>query len=137
MLPVVVLVWALMVERLSPGLSAFWGAVFMIFILITQRPLFAFFRKRGDDIVAAVRTAIGGFGGSLKDVPLADLAHMGEPVTLDATPDAVARAPEGQRGRSVGRGAQRMRRVPCDSRVLDFIAHHILNTLITTDRIVC
>jgi TRAP transporter 4TM/12TM fusion protein len=47
-LPVVVLVWALMVERLSPGLSAFWGAVFMIFILLTQRPLFAFFRKAGD-----------------------------------------------------------------------------------------
>ncbi|MDH3659023.1 MAG: TRAP transporter permease [Alphaproteobacteria bacterium] len=47
-LPVVVLVWALMVERLSPGLSAFWGAVFMIFILLTQRPLFAFFRKVGD-----------------------------------------------------------------------------------------
>ena len=47
-LPVVVLVWALMVERLSPGLSAFWGAVFMIFILVTQRPLFAFFRKAGD-----------------------------------------------------------------------------------------
>jgi len=47
-LPVVVLVWALMVERLSPGLSAFWGAVFMIFILLTQRPLFAFFRRVGD-----------------------------------------------------------------------------------------
>ena len=47
-LPVVVLVWALMVERLSPGLSAFWGACFMIFILLTQRPLFAFFRKVGD-----------------------------------------------------------------------------------------
>ncbi|MGI9437518.1 MAG: TRAP transporter permease, partial [Geminicoccaceae bacterium] len=48
LLPVVVLVWALMVERLSPGLSAFWGACFMIFILVTQRPLFAFCRKIGD-----------------------------------------------------------------------------------------
>ncbi len=27
------------VERFSPGLSAFWATVFMIFILITQRPL--------------------------------------------------------------------------------------------------
>ena len=44
LLPVVVLVWALMVERLSPGLSAFWAAVLMIFILITQRPITAFFR---------------------------------------------------------------------------------------------
>ncbi|MEZ5934708.1 MAG: TRAP transporter permease [Alphaproteobacteria bacterium] len=49
-LPVIVLVWALMVERLSPGLSAFWGAVFMIFILVTQRPLFAIFRKDGKDV---------------------------------------------------------------------------------------
>jgi TRAP transporter 4TM/12TM fusion protein len=54
-LPVVVLVWALMVDRLSPGLSAFWASAFMIFILVTQRPLFAFFRKRGDDIGAAVK----------------------------------------------------------------------------------
>ncbi len=43
-LPVVVLVWALMVDRLSPGLSAFWAAAFMIFILLTQRPITAFFR---------------------------------------------------------------------------------------------
>lgn len=47
-LPVVVLVWALMVDRLSPGLSAFWASAFMIFILLTQRPLFAFFRGLGD-----------------------------------------------------------------------------------------
>ena len=43
-LPVVVLVWALMVDRLSPGLSAFWAAAYMIFILLTQRPLIAIFR---------------------------------------------------------------------------------------------
>ncbi|MEW9918017.1 TRAP transporter permease [Marimonas sp. MJW-29] len=43
-LPVVVLVWALMVDRLSPGLSAFWAAAYMIFILLTQRPLMAIFR---------------------------------------------------------------------------------------------
>ncbi len=39
LLPVVVLVWNLMIERLSPGLSAFWAAVFMIIIIVTQRPL--------------------------------------------------------------------------------------------------
>ena len=44
LLPVVVLVWALMIDRLSPGLSAFWAAAFMIFILLTQRPLLAIFR---------------------------------------------------------------------------------------------
>ena len=45
-LPVIVLVWCLMVERLSPGLSAFWATVFMIFIMVTQRPIIAIFRGR-------------------------------------------------------------------------------------------
>ena len=53
-LPVIVLVWCLMVEHLSPGLSAFWASAFMIFILLTQRPLFAFFRRQGD-IVGQLR----------------------------------------------------------------------------------
>jgi TRAP transporter 4TM/12TM fusion protein len=44
LLPVVVLVWTLMVERLSPGLSAFYATALMIFILLTQRPLLAAFR---------------------------------------------------------------------------------------------
>ncbi|MFT6429907.1 MAG: TRAP transporter 4TM/12TM fusion protein [Halopseudomonas sp.] len=43
-LPVIVLVWCLMVERLSPGLSAFWATVLMIVIILTQRPLTAIFR---------------------------------------------------------------------------------------------
>ncbi|NWN82650.1 MAG: TRAP transporter permease [Halomonas sp.] len=43
-LPVVVLIWCLMVERLSPGLSAFWATVFMVFIILTQRPITAMFR---------------------------------------------------------------------------------------------
>ncbi len=48
LLPIVVLVWCLTVERFSPGLSAFWATVFMIFILLTQRPLLAFFSKEQD-----------------------------------------------------------------------------------------
>ncbi len=48
LLPVVVLVWMLMIERKSPGLSAFWAAAFMIFILITQRPLMAILRGAGE-----------------------------------------------------------------------------------------
>lgn len=43
-LPIVTLVWFLMVERRSPGLSAFWATVLMIFITVTQKPLKAFFR---------------------------------------------------------------------------------------------
>jgi len=47
-LPVIVLVWCLMVERLSPGLSALWATVFMIFIMLTQRPITALFRGRSN-----------------------------------------------------------------------------------------
>jgi len=54
LLPVIVLVWCLMVEQLSPGLSAFWGSALMIFILLTQRPLFALFRKE-TDFMAQIR----------------------------------------------------------------------------------
>ncbi|WP_299439282.1 TRAP transporter permease [uncultured Rhodospira sp.] len=53
LLPVVVLVWCLMIERLSPGLSAFWAAVMMMFNAITQRPLAAFFRGQGPERIAA------------------------------------------------------------------------------------
>jgi len=48
LLPVVVLIWCLMVERFSPGLAAFWATMIMLFILATQRPLKVFFRKSGD-----------------------------------------------------------------------------------------
>ncbi len=44
LLSVVVLIWCLMVEQLSPALSAFWATVFMIFVMLTQRPLLAAMR---------------------------------------------------------------------------------------------
>jgi len=47
-LPVIVLIWCLMVERLSPGLSAFWATVLMVFIILTQRPITSIFRQRSD-----------------------------------------------------------------------------------------
>lgn len=50
LLPIVVLMWCLVVERLSPALSAFWATVLLIFIVLTQRPLKGFFRKmKGDE----------------------------------------------------------------------------------------
>ncbi len=45
LLPVVVLMWCLTVERLSPALSAFWATVLMIVILLSQRQLKGVFRK--------------------------------------------------------------------------------------------
>ncbi|MCA8907520.1 MAG: TRAP transporter permease, partial [Rhodospirillaceae bacterium] len=53
LLPIVVLVWCLMVERLSPALSAFWATALMIGILLNQRILFAHFRKHADRPLAA------------------------------------------------------------------------------------
>ncbi|MEX0693811.1 MAG: TRAP transporter permease [Rhodospirillales bacterium] len=43
-LPIIVLVWFLMVERKSPGLSAFWATSLLIFQVLTQKPLKAYFR---------------------------------------------------------------------------------------------
>jgi TRAP transporter 4TM/12TM fusion protein len=62
-LPIVVLVWALMVDRLSPGLSAFWATTYMVFILVTQRPLMAIFRGESqfaNDVVEGVKDLIDG-----------------------------------------------------------------------------
>ena len=51
-LPIVVLLWCVLVSRLSPGLSAYWACVAMIFVLLTQHPLKALFR--GEAVTASV-----------------------------------------------------------------------------------
>ena len=43
-LPILLLMYLLMIERKSPGLSAFWSTIGMLFILLTQNPLKAYFR---------------------------------------------------------------------------------------------
>ena len=43
-LPILVLLWCVLVNRLSPALSAYWACMVMIFILLTQHPLKAYFR---------------------------------------------------------------------------------------------
>jgi len=43
-LPVVVLVWNLVVERFSPGLAVFWATMVLAVVVVTQRPLKAWFR---------------------------------------------------------------------------------------------
>ncbi len=47
-LPIVVLVWLLMIERRSPGLSAFWAICLLLVILLTQHPLKSLLRGGGD-----------------------------------------------------------------------------------------
>ena len=53
-MPILLLMYLLMIERKSPGLSAFWSVVAMLVILGTQNPLKAFFRGR-DDVAAELR----------------------------------------------------------------------------------
>lgn len=46
-IPVVVLLWALMIEELSPGLSAFWATVTTIVMVLMQPILLSIFRPDG------------------------------------------------------------------------------------------
>ena len=48
LLPVLVLIWCLTVERLSPGLSAFYASIFMAIVLLTHKPLKAIFRGESE-----------------------------------------------------------------------------------------
>jgi len=47
LIPIGTLIWCLMVEELSPALSAFWATLVLIVLMLTQRPLTNFFRGKG------------------------------------------------------------------------------------------
>ena len=51
-IPIIVLIWFLIVEWKSPAFSAFWATLFMMLVLVTQKPLKAMFR--GQDMSCAV-----------------------------------------------------------------------------------
>ncbi|WP_299024320.1 TRAP transporter permease [uncultured Sulfitobacter sp.] len=52
LLPIVVLVYFLMIEQKSPGLSAFWATMLLFVILLTQRPLKSIFRGENETVNA-------------------------------------------------------------------------------------
>lgn len=58
LLPVVTLIWCLVVERLSPSLSAFWATILMVFILITQNWLKSIFRGEGGAMMDYFRQGV-------------------------------------------------------------------------------
>ncbi len=58
LLPIIVLVYFLMIEQKSPGLSAFWASALLFVILLTQRPLKAMMRGMGD-LPGAFRYGVG------------------------------------------------------------------------------
>ena len=51
LIPFGMLIWCLMIEELSPALSAFWATLSLLFLMVTQRPLTAFFRGKGFNLV--------------------------------------------------------------------------------------
>lgn len=58
LLPVVVLIWCLVVERFSPGLAAYWASLLMIFVVVTQDMVKNFFRGGTPDYANALRTGL-------------------------------------------------------------------------------
>src|SRR5690606_19392608 len=59
LLPLFVLVWFLMVERRSPGQSAFYAVLLLIVVVLTQKPIKALFRGlQGSQQVAAFREGL-------------------------------------------------------------------------------
>ncbi len=63
LLPIIVLVYFLMIEQKSPGLSAFWATMLLFVILFTQRPLKALLRGQtnyAEQIQSGVRDVIAG-----------------------------------------------------------------------------
>jgi TRAP transporter 4TM/12TM fusion protein len=57
-IPLIVLLWCLMVEELSPGLSAFWATLTVMAMVVVQPPLLALFRRQGA-LTAAARRGLG------------------------------------------------------------------------------
>lgn len=66
LLPIVVLVWFLMIERKSPGLSAFWATALLIFQVLTQKPLKAYFRGESD-LVGSFKEGVADLLSGLTD----------------------------------------------------------------------
>src|SRR5205814_8062224 len=47
-LAVLVLIWGLLIEEMSPGLAAFWGVLAVAAVVLTQGPMTALFRGERD-----------------------------------------------------------------------------------------
>ncbi len=68
LLPIIVLLWCILLERLSPSLSAFWASMAMIFIVVTQHPLKKIIRGSsagGESFASAVKRGFTDFGDGM------------------------------------------------------------------------
>ena len=55
MIPIGTLIWCLMVEELSPALSAFWATAVLLVLMVSQRALITFFRGRKESVSADLK----------------------------------------------------------------------------------
>ncbi len=60
-IPVVILIWSLMVERLSPALSAYWTIIFLTITLLTQNVIKAIFRGQSNQVVTHFKNGCSDF----------------------------------------------------------------------------
>jgi TRAP transporter 4TM/12TM fusion protein len=72
LLPVLILVWCLMVERLSPGISAFWATMFLMFVIMTRDTLVSYFRgepcKLKQQLNKAFHNIVDGFADGSRNM---------------------------------------------------------------------
>ncbi|MBK6806841.1 MAG: TRAP transporter permease [Betaproteobacteria bacterium] len=70
LLPIGMLIWCLMVEEMSPSLSAFWAIVALVGLMLTQRPLIAAFRgmPAHGTWVAGVRDVVHGLSDGSRNM---------------------------------------------------------------------
>ncbi|WP_062270472.1 TRAP transporter permease [Endozoicomonas arenosclerae] len=68
LLPLVILLWCLTVERFSPGLSAFWSTVVMIFITLTHKAMIQWFRKNVIDKGEGFRDLMDGLSSGARNM---------------------------------------------------------------------
>ena len=66
LLPVIILIWCLLIEEMSPGLAAFWGVLAMAAVVLTQGPMTVLFRGE-NDIGRSWRSGFHDFLGGLEN----------------------------------------------------------------------
>lgn len=70
LMPIAMLIWCLMVEQMSPALSAFWAVTTLIVLMLTQRPLIALFRRTSGEgtWLQGWQSVVGGFNDGSRNM---------------------------------------------------------------------
>jgi TRAP transporter 4TM/12TM fusion protein len=71
LIPIGVLIWCLMIEQLSPALSAFWATATLIGLMATQRPLTALLRRKGTfgrELLAGIGDVVHGLNNGARNM---------------------------------------------------------------------